>query len=301
MVNWAQVFFNSALTGSLYLIGAVGLTLTYGLSRFPNFAHAEFITLGAFIGYSVAEQLGLGLLPSLVVSFLLTGIVGILCYRGIFQPLAKRGATTIHLMVASIALGIALRYSIPALWKLFFSTRGWAPLYFSTTWSSFEIGPLRITGLWIWLILTAVALAILMHFILVRTKIGKAIRATSSNPELALASGIHIDRVILITWFSGAGLAAIAGIFRGADTQIWPMTGWDVILPMFAVAILGGIGNFYGAIAAAFIIGLAENLGVVALITLGLSTTYRTGIAFLILIITLIVKPEGLAMLFRRA
>ena len=82
MVNWAQVFFNSALTGSLYLIGAVGLTLTYGLSRFPNFAHAEFITLGAFIGYSVAEQLGLGLLPSLVVSFLLTGIVGILCYRG---------------------------------------------------------------------------------------------------------------------------------------------------------------------------------------------------------------------------
>jgi len=133
------------------------------------------------------------------------------------------------------------------------------------------------------------------------TKTGKAIRASASNPELALASGINVDRVIWITWFIGAGLAAIAGIFRGADTQIWPMTGWDIILPIFAVVILGGIGNFYGAIAAAFIIGLVENIGVVGLIALGLSTQYRIGIVFLILIITLIVKPEGLAMLFRRA
>ena len=293
-VNWAQVLFNSVVTGSLYLIGAVGLSVTYGLSGFPNFAHAEFITLGAFLAYFVAEQLGLGLPSALVVAFLVTGTVGFLCYRGIFQPLAKRGASIIHLMVASIALGFILRYSIGAAWT-------WKPLYFTTTWSAFDVGPLRVTGLWLWLIFAAIALAITMHLILVKTKIGKAIRATSSNPELALASGINIDRVIWITWFIGAGLAAIAGIFRAADTQIWPMTGWDIILPIFAVAILGGIGNYYGAIAAAFIIGLAENIGVVGLIALGLSTTYRIGIAFLILIITLIVKPEGLAMLFRRA
>ncbi|MCK4354051.1 MAG: branched-chain amino acid ABC transporter permease [Dehalococcoidia bacterium] len=293
-VNWAQVLFNSVITGSFYLIGAVGLTLTYGLSNFPNFAHAELITLGAFIGYLLTEQLGLSLPIAFVVSFLCTGLVGFLCYRGIFQPLAKRGATIIHLMVTSIALGFILRHSIGAIWS-------WEPLYFTATWSAFDVGRLRVTALWIWLIVTALSLALLMHFLLVRTKIGKAIRATSSNPELALASGINTDRVIWITWFIGAGLAAIAGIFRGADTQIWPMTGWDVILPLFAVAILGGIGNFYGAIAAAFIIGLAENVGVVGLTMLGLSTTYRIGIAFLILIITLIVRPQGLAMLFRRA
>jgi branched-subunit amino acid ABC-type transport system permease component len=293
-VNWVQVIFNSAITGSLYLIGAVGLTLTYGLSRFPNFAHAEFITLGAFIGYLVAEQSGLGLPLALLVAFLVTGIVGILCYRGILQPLDKRGGSIIHLMVASIALGFILRHAIGAAWT-------WKPLYFTATWSAFDIGPLRITGLWVWLILAALALSLAMHFLLMSTKMGKAIRASSSNPELALASGINVDRVIWITWFIGAGLAAVAGIFRGADTQIWPLTGWDIILPIFAVVILGGIGNFYGAIAAAFIIGLAENIGVVGLITLGLSTTYRIGIAFLILIITLIVKPQGLAMLFRRA
>jgi len=292
--NWAQVLFNSAITGSFYLIGAVGLTLTYGLSNFPNFAHAELITLGAFIGYLLTEQLGLSLPIAFVVSFLCTGLVGFLCYRGIFQPLAKRGATIIHLMVTSIALGFILRYSIGSIWT-------WKPLYFTATWSAFDAGPLRVTGLWLWLIFTALSLASIMHLVLVKTKIGKAIRATSSNPELALASGINTDRVIWITWFVGAGLAAIAGIFRAADTQVWPMTGWDVILPLFAVAILGGIGNFYGAIAAAFIIGLAENIGVVVLIALGLSTTYRIGIAFLILIITLIVRPQGLAMLFRRA
>jgi len=293
-VNWAQVLFNSVVTGSLYLIGAVGLTLTYGLSGFPNFAHAEFMTLGAFVGYFVAEQLGLGLPAALAIAFLATAIVGFLCYRGIFQPLAKRGADIIHLMVASIALGFILRHSIGGIWS-------WKPLYFATTWSAFDLGPLRVTGLWLWLIFAAIALAIIMHLVLVKTKIGKAIRASASNPELALASGINVDRVIWLAWFIGAGLAAIAGIFRAADTQVWPMTGWDVILPMFAVAILGGIGNYYGAIAAAFIIGLAENIGVVVLTTLGLSTSYRIGIAFLILIITLIVKPQGLAMLFRRA
>ncbi|MFC1992737.1 branched-chain amino acid ABC transporter permease [Chloroflexota bacterium] len=181
-VNWAQVLFNSAITGSLYLIGAVGLTLTYGLSKFPNFAHAEFITLGAFIGYSVAEQLGLALPLAMVVAFLVTGVVGVLCYRGIFQPLARRGANLINLMVASIALGFILRHSVGAAWT-------WKPLYFTTAWHAFDIGPLRISSLWLWLIFAAMALSLAMHFILIYTKIGKAIRASASNPELALASG----------------------------------------------------------------------------------------------------------------
>ena len=292
--NWSQILFNSVITGSLYLIGAVGLTLTYGLSKFPNFAHAEYITLGAFIGYFISVQLGLGLPLALLAAFLVSGIVGFICYRVIFQSLAKRGASIIHLMVASIAMGFILRHTIGAIWT-------WKPLHYTATWSAFTAGPLRITGLWLWLIFTALALSLIIHFLLMNTKLGKAIRASASNPELALASGINVDRIIWVTWFLGAGLAAIAGIFRGADTQVYPMTGWDIILPTFAVTILGGIGNFYGAIAAAFIIGLAENFGVAGLIALGASTTYRIGIAFLILIVTLIVRPEGLATLFRRA
>jgi branched-subunit amino acid ABC-type transport system permease component len=293
-LNWAQILLNSAITGSLYLIAAVGLTLTYGLAKFPNFAHAEFMTLGTYIAFSIAEQLGLSLPVAFIVAFLTTGIVGFLCYRGIFQPLAERGASIIHLMIASIALSFIVRHSIGAAWS-------WKPRYFTTIWPTFDAGQVRISSLWIWVISAALVLSIVLHLVLMNTKIGKAIRVSASNPQLALASGINVKRIIWITWFIGAGLAAVAGIFRGADTQIWPLTGWDIILPVFAVVILGGIGNFYGAIVAAFIIGLAENVGVVGLIALGVSTTYRIGIAFLILIVTLIIKPEGLAMLFRRS
>ena len=301
-VNWAQVFFNGMVTASLYLIAAIGLTLTYGLSGFPNFAYAEFIAIGAFSGYFVSDRLGWGMPAAFVIAFLFVGALGYLCCRGVFQTLSKRGASLIHLMVASIALGLILRHFIPVMGDIFpILGWKWAPSYFAATWTAFDIGPVRVTGLWLWTIAVAVSLAIAMHLALTRTRIGKAIRATASNPELAMASGISVDKVIWLTWFVGAGFAAVAGIFRGADTQIWPMTGWEMILPIFAVVMLGGIGNFYGAIVAAFIIGFAENIGVVVLAGLGLSTSYRLGIAFSILIITLIVKPQGLAMLFRRS
>ncbi len=291
-MNWAQVLFNSCVTGSLYLISAVGLTLTYGLSRFPNFAHAEFMALGAYVGYWVTEQLGLGFPFTFIAAFLASGVLGFLSYKGIFQPLAKRGATIIHLMIASIALGFIVRHSIGEIWS-------WAPLFFRVAWSSFDVGMLRVTDIWLWLILAAVATGVIMHFLLVKTKIGKAIRATSSNPELALASGININRVTLTTWFTGAALAGIAGLFRAAGTRLSPLLGWDILLPTFAVTILGGIGSFYGAIAAAFIIGLIENVGVVILVNLGLSTEYRMAIAFGILILTLLIRPQGLTRMFR--
>lgn len=293
-MNWAQVLFNSCVTGSLYLISAVALTLVYGLCRFPNFAHAEFMAFGAYMGYFVAEQLGLGFPFTFVTAFLASGTLGVLSYKGVFQPLAKRGATIIHQMIASIALGFIIRHSIGEIW-------GWAPLSFRVVWSSFDVGMVRVTGIWLWLILAALVIGGVMHLMLVKTKIGKAMRATSSNPELALSSGINIDRVALTTWFIGAALAGIAGLFRAAGTRLSPLLGWDILLPTFAVTILGGIGSFYGAIAAAFIIGLAENVGVVILVSLGLSTEYRMAIAFVILIVTLILRPQGLSRVFRGA
>jgi len=291
VINWGQVLFNSVVTGSLYFIATVGLTSTYGLSRFPNVAHAEFVTLGAFLGYLVTQQLGWGYPFGILAALLGSGIVGVLSYRGIFEPLAKRGATMIHLAIASIGLGLVLRHIMGQIW-------GWAPLSYRVTWASFDIGPVRVTGLWLWIILAALVLAGVMHFMLTQTKLGKAIRATSFNPDLALASGINISRVTLTTWFMGAALAGVAGLFKGAMAKIDPLLGWEILLPAFAVTILGGVGSFYGAIAAAYIIGFAENIGVVFLANLGISTEYRMAIAFVILILTLIFRPRGLARSF---
>jgi branched-subunit amino acid ABC-type transport system permease component len=246
------------------------------------------MTLGGFLGYIMIEQAEGGFPAGFLAAFIGVGIVSVLTYRLIFQNLGKHGASIIHLMIASIGLGYVIRHTIGEVW-------GWSPLSYTVTWSAFDVGRLRVTGLWLGLIATAIVLSIVLHLLLTRTKIGKAIRAISTNPELALVSGINAEKVILFAWFVGAGLAGIAGIFRGADARLSPMMGWDILLPVFATTILGGIGNFYGLVLAAFILGAAENFGVVVLDALGLSTEYRMAIAFLVLIVVLVVRPRGLA------
>jgi branched-subunit amino acid ABC-type transport system permease component len=157
----------------------------------------------------------------------------------------------------------------------------------------------RVNAVWLLPVGAALVSGFAMHMVLTRTQVGRAIRATSSNPQLAQASGINTTRVLLTTWFLSAGLAGMAGLFRGAATRFTPLMGWDILLPVFAVTVLGGIGSFYGAIVAAFIIGLAENVGVVLLTQFGLSTDYRIAISFVILIVVLLFKPEGLTRLFK--
>lgn len=291
-MNWPQILINSAVTGSLYLISAISLTLVYGLAKFPNFAHAEIMSLGGFIGFWITEQLGAPLPLAFLGAFIMAGIAGFLSYRLIFKPLSDKGASLIHLMVASMALGFILRHTEGEIW-------GFAPLTFSIVWPVYTIGSLTVSLDWILLIITAICVGIALHFMLTRTKIGKAIRATASNPKLALSSGINTTRVLVITWFVSAGLAGIAGLFRGVETRVSPYLGWDILLPTFAVAMLGGIGSFYGAMVAAVIIGLAENIGVVLLANAGLSTDYRMAIPFVILIVVLIFRPQGLAKAFK--
>mgnify|MGYP000097136061 CR=1 FL=1 len=287
-INLFQVLFNGVVTGSLYVLVALGLTMTYGLTRFPNFAHAEFIVFGAYIAYSLLEFAGLNFPLTLLVSSLAAGVLGVSSFLGVFRPLTRRGATLIHLMVASIALGLLLRYSIQQVW-------GRLELHYTKiVFSGFNIGPIRTTELWLIMLATAIALTLTMHLILTRTKVGKAMRAASANPALAQASGIDVERMAIIVWFLGAALAGLGGIFRAADTRLTPTLGWEILLPTFAVVILGGIGSFYGAVLGAYLLGVAENLGVVLLNELSISTTYRPAISFLILIIMILIKPTGL-------
>jgi branched-subunit amino acid ABC-type transport system permease component len=195
-------------------------------------------------------------------------------------------------MVASMAVGIIVRYLIISVWSSAYKS-------FNIVWPGFDLGPVHINAVWLLPIFAAIVAGVGMHLALTRTKIGKAIRATSSNPELAMASGINTTRVLLATWFLSAGLAGLAGLFRGLSTGLLPLMGWDILLPSVAVAVLGGIGSFYGAIVAAFIIGLAENVAVVFLTQAGLSNTYRMAVPFVVLIVVLLYKPEGLTKLFK--
>jgi len=287
-INLVQVIINSIVTGSVYAIAAIGLTMVYGVLKFANFAHAEAITFGAYMAYLVDVMLGGGLLFGVVVAFFLTGVLGIAFDVLVFRQLREKGATRISLMIASIGLGLVIRHSIQGIWG------PWIRWYSYTEIISYEIIGGRITAVESWTTVTALVLMVSLHFLLTKTKLGKAMRATSDNPTLALASGIDIDRVVLWVWFVGSGVAGIGGVLRGADTRVMSYMGWELLLPVFAVVVLGGTGSFYGTVLAAYILGLVENFGVLMLIELSLSTSYRSAIAFVILIIVLLVKPTGL-------
>ncbi|MCD6508980.1 MAG: branched-chain amino acid ABC transporter permease [Thermoprotei archaeon] len=286
-MNLFQFLFNSILTGSTYILIAAGLTLTYGLLKFPNIAHGEYLTFGAYIAF-MAESAGLNLVWGALLAFVSSGILSVISYLLFFRPLIRRGATSIHLTIASLAYSLALRYSFQQIW-------GRSSLSYRSWFQPFNIGPIRCTALWIANIVVAFMFIIVFHLMLTKTKIGKAMRAVSNNPILAMSCGISTEFVLLIAWFIGGALAGVGGVFRAADTRITPFLGWELLIPAFAVIILGGIGSFYGMFIASYLMGLVENFSIIALSFMNLSTEYRSLVAFIVIVILLTLRPQGLS------
>jgi branched-subunit amino acid ABC-type transport system permease component len=286
LVN-TQLIINSVVTGSIYVLIAIGLTMVYRVLKFANFSHAELVTFGAYMAYIVNVSLGLDLFYGVLVAFFLTGMLGIATDRLVFKRLRNNGSNVISMMIASIGIGLVLRQSIQEKW-------GPNQVWYDIETRTFEIFDGLITEMQVYIILISIVLILILHFMFTRTMLGKAMRGVSDNPQLAMASGIDTEKILLWVWFIGGGLAGIGGVFRGADTRLVPLLGWEIILSAFAVVILGGIGSFYGAIIAAYILGFAENFGVSILSDLSISTGYRPAIAFMILIIVLILRPSGI-------
>ncbi len=285
--DFTQLIINSAVTGSIYVLIAIGLTMIYRVLKFANFSHAELVTFGAYTAYVVNVSLEMNLFYGLVSAFLLTGMLGIATDRLVFKKLRNNGSDVISMMIASIGIGLVVRQSIQEAWG---SQIRWYELKTTT----YEVLGGSITEMQVYIIASSIALILLLHFLFTKTMLGKAMRGVSDNPQLAMASGIDTEKILLWVWFIGGGLAGIGGVFRGADTRLVPLLGWEVIVEAFAVVILGGIGSFYGAIIAAYILGFAENFGVALLLGLSISTGYRPAIAFAILILVLILRPTGI-------
>jgi len=286
-INFLQIFLNGLITGSIYFLAALGLSLTYSLLNFPNISHAEFLAFGAYAAYISLKLIENNLFLAIIISFISTGFLGIFSYLIVFKPLSKKGSKPMHLTIASLGYGLFLRYSM---YQFF----GREALTYKLWFEAFNIGPIRVTSLWILIILTSLILVFLLHLFLKKTLIGKAMRALSNNQILAMVCGIDKERILLLVWFIGAGLAGIGGVFRAGDTRITPILGWDLMIPIFSIIILGGIKNLYAIIASAYIIGLIENFSIILLTIFNLSTEYKVIIAFIILIIILILKPYGL-------
>lgn len=287
-VNFAQLLINTILSGSVYTILSLGLVLVYSILKFANFAHAEYITLGAYFAYVINVMLSLDLILGMIIAFIATGIVAVFVDRLCFKPLRVRYSGPVPMMIVSIGIGLAIRHILQVIF-------GAGILWYNLPEvRSYQILTGTISDTNIAIIIASLILVVSLHLLLTKTKLGKAMRATSDNPTLSMAFGIDTEKIIVWVWFISAGVAGIAGVLWGANTRVMPYMGWELLLPTFAVVVLGGMGSFYGAILASYILGLAENLGVILFINLSISTSYRPVIAFLVLILVLLIRPKGL-------
>ena len=277
-----QLVFNGVAIGSILALAAIGLTLSYGILNLSNFAHGDFMTLGAYLTWSI-NGIGLNIWLSMIVGAAGTIVAMLISEYLLWKPMRDRRATDTTLIIISIGLALFIRNGILLLYD------GRNKLYDLPVVRAIEFGDLRFAYYRLIVIAVAIAAIIALHLILQKTKIGKAMRAVADNIELARVSGINVDLVILWTWVITATLVAFAGGMYGLITVVRPNMGWFLILPMFASVILGGIGNPYGAIAGAFIIGLAQELSVPLL-----GPEYKLGVALAIMVVILLVRPQGL-------
>ena len=269
--------------GCIIALGAIGLSLAYRIMNFANFAHGDFLTLGAYLTLFFAATLNLGFPAACILAIPVTAAFAVALDIGIWKPMRGSGASRTAIMILSIGVSIAIRNAL----IIFF--RPDALRFPLPVRESMNVGGILLTPFQISVVLIAFASMLAVHALLSRTVLGKSMRALADNPDLARITGINVDRVIRYTWTVSMGLAALAGIMFGLITHLNPNMGWSIILPMFAAAILGGIGNAYGAMCGGMIIGLAQEIS-----TAFLPAEYKIAVSFAIMIAVLFFRPKGL-------
>ena len=280
-----QLIVYGIISGSILALGAIGLTLIYGILNFANFAHGDLMALGAYLALFFKVSLALPMWLAFILGMLCTALLGVCLERVWFRPLRQREARAAIMAISSLGLALILQNLIRMLWgpQVQYYSRA---IHFPFTVPVLQV---RLNMQQVLIFGIALGLVILVSLFLQRTKLGKAMRATSDNFTLALISGIDTERVVLWTWLLGAGLAAAGGILLGMSVRLQPIMGWDLLLPIFAATILGGIGSPYGAMAGALIIGLAEELS-----TPFIPTEYKPAVSLVLLVLVLLVRPRGL-------
>jgi len=319
-----QVVIAGVVLGSIYALGAVGVTLIFGILRFAHFAHSELMTGGAFIAFLLAAGFAaMGIVTPIPTGFVVLPIAAVLTAvfalgidKLFYAPLRQRGAKPVTLLIASIGVTMMVQ----GLVRLFFGT-GTYSFFETESKDVFRIDmsafgstrPVVFSEPQLLMVVVTILAVVALHLFLTRSRLGKAMRAMADNAALAQVSGINTALVVRVTWVIAGILACLAGTMLALDVTLKPDLAFNIILPIFAAAIVGGLGQAYGAIAGGFLIGFAETLAVfnwtmvlrplngvlpewlalppqLALVP----TEYKLTVAFVILVITLLVRPTGI-------
>jgi branched-chain amino acid transport system permease protein/neutral amino acid transport system permease protein len=287
--------------GSIISLGAIGLTLIFGIVRFANFSHGDLMSAGAYVALFMVTgflswigipdttfgplSFGWRMLIAFPVSMLAVAGVAILFDQILYRKLRQKGSGAVIFAMSSLGAAFILRMIILILWgadSLFYKPGLMRPAL------QLPLG-IKIRPDQILMLFVAFTLIGLLHLFLQNTKMGKAMRATADNMELALVSGINTEKIIIWTWGIGGAMAAAGGILYGIDVQLHPYMGWNFLIPLFAATILGTIGNMYGALVGGLVIGVAQQVS-----TAFLMSTYKPAVAFIIMILILLFRPKGI-------
>ena len=281
MLDFLQLVVYGIVLGSIIALGAIGVSLIFGIMRFAHFAHGDLMTLGAYFALAGVAGMSLPMFAAFGLGLVATGAVTVGIDRVLYRQL--RRVSPIILLISSVGVALMLRSFVQMVWGP--SNQ----IYESGVSIPWVVAGLRIQPTQVMIVAGAAALMVILHLFLQRTRLGKAMRAMSDNPDLARLSGINTERVVILTWVIAGVLAAAAGMFLAMDTHLHPNMGWKLLLPVFAAAIFGGIGKPYGAVAGALVIGLAQELSTVVL-----PGEYKPAVAFALIVIMLVWRPTGL-------
>ncbi|WP_152040672.1 branched-chain amino acid ABC transporter permease [Salinigranum salinum] len=269
------------VTGSLIALGALGLTLIFGILDFINIAYGEYMALGAFIAFGLNTEVGLPVVVSGAIAVVAMGPIAIALDKAVFQHFRNRSA--IVLLVVSIGVSFVLRNVIRVVWgsgsKRFDVPIEEAPTYFG----------IQILADQVAIVVLSLLVLGLTFGLLRKTDIGVAMRAASDDTDLARIRGVDTERLVLYVWLVGGFIAAIAGVMLGLDSQLRPTMGFLTLIPIFAAVILGGIGDPVGAVVGGYAIGLLQEMSVVVI-----PAEYKPLVGLALLVVGLLTRPDGL-------
>ena len=279
----AQTGLNGLSLGSVYALGAVGLTLVYGILKLVNFAHGEFLTFGAYMAFLVSVTWGAPFVLGLLFAIAATAALGVAFERIMWGPMRARKAGLLQLLLMAIGLAFLLQNTIQFIWGTQVRSLD-VNVTDTVQFLGLRIGQTDLLVIVIGFV-TLLAIGAMLRF----TLLGKRMRALSDNFDLAETAGVDTSRVVLYTWMFAGGLAGLAGVLAGAVTTVKPQMGFELLLPIFAAVILGGIGDAFGALAGGIVLGL-----VIEWSTLVIEPRWKISVGFAVLILVLFVRPQGI-------
>jgi len=272
------------VTASVLALAAVGLTLQFGITNYANFAYGDYLTLGAYLTWTFNGALGWNIWLSLVIGSLLVGLVALVISQVILDPFARRGGPVVYILIITFGLSLIMSNGILAIWGADYKEYN---VGFETP---VNVGPLSLTADQLGIIGITVAMMIAIHLLLTRTKVGKAMRAMSDDTSLAAVSGIPTERITALVWVISGVLAGLGGGVLALNVVTFDSSmGVTFLFVIFAAVILGGIGKPYGAMLGALVIGLAVEISAVFF-----PSQYKLDTAFVILVLILLFRPQGL-------